>query len=251
MYEGPTDMPIGRVPEQREFKGYSFLTEILIPMAQAGLAGLALAGLEIIKWLIPVIVVAFVLALALDAAGADPLWVTLAASMPFAGWLAWGVYIAATETFALLHERMSTEAKHWTADRPGGEPIVKETIRVRVVFVNGRRAIAEDIIPPMEGAEQDFSYMADLAHFVALAADSVGLPKSNWCPVNGRRQTLPSGREVSQPLWAKLTHELATEYAFLKKEGGAYAWAVNPREAVAFLKALAEGRMENLPPYPA
>jgi hypothetical protein len=247
MYEGPTDIAMGKVPEQREFKGYSFLTEVLIPMAQAGVAGLSLAGLETIKWIVPVLLVAFVLALALDAVGIEPLW----AGILFVAWLAWGAYIALTETFALLHERMSTEAKHWTADRPGGEPIIKEKIRVRVVFVNGRRAIAEDLTSPTEGAEQDFSDIADLAHFVALAANSVGLSKSSWCPINGGRQTLPSGREVSQPLWAKLMHELATEYAFLKKEGGAYIWAVNSKEAVAFLKALAQGRTENLPPYPA
>lgn len=251
MAEGSPDIGVGKLPEQREFKGYSFLTEILIPLAQAGLAGIAKAGRMGIKWLWPVPIVGVVFMLALDSARAPRSWVWASALFPIVVWMIAGGIIALNEFFDLVYGRMSVEARHWTADRPG-ESLVTEIIRYRIVFVNGRKAEVEDLTPPVEDAIETVidSHVQDLAEFVALA-ESVGLSKSSWCPSGESRITLPSGQPVSQPRWAVFMEELATQYRFVRKEGGAYVWAVqDPKEAVAFLRALAEGNTKQLPPYP-
>lgn len=253
MGEAPPEVGVGKLPEQREFKGYNFISEVLIPLAQAGLAGLAKAGSFGIFWMWPAILAAFVLALALDLIGASSTWIWSAALLPAAIWLIVAGMIAFAEFFELIYKRMSTEAKSWTADRPGA-PIaeVRETIRYRMVFVNGRKAEVEEVTPPAEDAVEvvvDPGIM-DLAEFAARAANGE-LAKSWWCPVNGRRIVLASGTEVSAPKWAELTGELCDKYRFITKTGRGYEWAVEPDEAIAFLNALAEGRTRNLPPYPA
>lgn len=255
-YEEQTpEVGIGKLPEQREFKGYSLASEVLIPLAQAGLAGLAVAGKAGIKWLAPMVAAAFVLALALDFAGAPAPWVWLAASFPVIAWLAGGAVVALSKFFDLVQERMEREARSPWTDRPGEPEVVTRTVyRYRIIFVNGREAQVEDVDPePEEESELEpivDPHLRDLARFVALAADSMGLSRSSWCPEGGGRITLRPGIEVSQSKWAELVEELATKYRFVRKSGGAYAWAVDPKEAVAFLTALAGGQTEHLPPYP-
>lgn len=247
--EQQTDIGIGKLPEQREFKGYSFSSEVVIPLAQAALAGLATAGKVALIWLLPAIVAAFVLTLALDAIGVKD-WTWLAIALPIGAWLAGSGIAAFAKFFDLTFERMEREAKSPWTDRPG-ETVVetRETIRYRFIFVNGRKATAEDATPPTQDVTETVvdPIVLDLAEFTAIAAKGQ-LARSWWCPPNGRRVSLSSG-EVSAVKWSQLTTELETNYGFLVKRGGGYDWCVNAQEAVAFLSALAGGQTE-LPPYP-